>query len=462
MEKAYDTTWKHGILSDLYKTGLRGRLPMFICDFLSDRYFKVRVGNTYSDPYSQEAGVPQGSILSVTLFSLKINSIVSCLLPDIKCSLYVDDLAIYYSSSHMPSIERKLQHSLNRLGRWCDENGFVFTNKNYVCSFCQLRKHHLDPQLYLNGTQIPIIGESKFLGLIFDSKLSFIPHITSLKSRCTKSLDLIKVLSNTTWGADRKVLLRLYRALIRSKLDYSCIVYGSARPSYIKRLDTVHNQGLRLCLGAFRTSQVQSLYLEANEPPLDMRRKRLSLQYGVKLMSNEAVFQSDIVATYEAKERAIKPMGLRIERYLDEVGFHTHVIAPYTLMKTPPWKLIVPTVCFDLCKYKKSDTDPTLYRLHYSELIESFTDYTHIFTDGSKDGDKTAAAFVCQSFEFSKRLPDKVSIFTAELEAIVSALRYINITTKNNIFVVFGDSKSALQALLSRWDHPTDQTIMRF
>ena len=170
--------------------------------------------------------------------------------------------------------------------------------------FCQLRKHYLDPQLYLNGTQIQTIGEAKFLGLIFDSKLSFIPHITSLKSRCAKSLDLIKVLSNTTWGADRKVLLCLYRALILSKLDYGCIVYGSARPSYIKRLDTIHNQDLRLCLGVFRTSPVQSLYLEANEPPLDMRRTRLSLQYGVQLMSNEvnpaylAVFQSDIVATY--------------------------------------------------------------------------------------------------------------------------------------------------------------------
>ena len=88
---------------------------MFICDVLSDRYFQVRVGNIYSDPYSQDAGVPQCRILSVTLFSLKINSIVSCLLPDIKCSLYVDDLAIYYSSSHMPYIEIKLQHSLNRL-----------------------------------------------------------------------------------------------------------------------------------------------------------------------------------------------------------------------------------------------------------------------------------------------------------------------------------------------------------
>ena len=131
-------------------------------------------------------------------------------------------------------------------------------------------------------------------------------------------------------------------------------------------------------------------------------------------------------------------------------------------MKTPPWTLIEPTVCFDLCKYKKSETDPTLYRLYYSELLESFTDYTHIFTDGSKDGDKTAAAFICQSFEFSKRLPDKASIFTAELEAIVSALRYVKSTTKRNKFVIFGDSKSALQALLSKWDHPTVQTIMRF
>ena len=270
-----------------------------------------------------------------------------------------------------------------------------------MCPFCQLQKLHFDLELYLNGTQIPIIGEAKFLGPLFDSKLSFIPYITSLKSRCTKLLDLIKVLSNTTWGADRKVLLRLYRALIRSKLDYGCIVYGSARPSYIKRLDSVHNQGLRLCLGAFRTSPVQSLYVEANEPPLNLRRTCL------------CVFQSDIVATYEAKERTIKPLGLRIERNLDEVGFHTHVIAPYRVMKTPPWKLIVPTVCFDLCKYKKNETDPTLYRLQYSELLESFMDYTHIFTNGSKDGDKTAADFICQSFEFSKRLPDKASIFTA-------------------------------------------------
>ena len=95
--------------------------------------------------------------------------------------------------------------------------------------------------------------------------------------------------------------------------------------------------------------------MEVNEPSLGMRMTRLSLQYCVKLMSNEVnpaysvVYQSNFVATYGAKEMAIKPLGLRIGRHLDEVGFHTPVIAPYTVMKTPPWKLIVPTVCFDLC-----------------------------------------------------------------------------------------------------------------
>ena len=76
LEKAYDTTWKYGILKDLHDAGLRGRLPLFISGFLSDRKFQVRVGGTYSKVSEQEMGVPQGSILAVTLFCLKINSIV--------------------------------------------------------------------------------------------------------------------------------------------------------------------------------------------------------------------------------------------------------------------------------------------------------------------------------------------------------------------------------------------------
>ena len=73
LEKAYDTTWKYGILKDLHEIGLRGNMPSFIKQFLNNGTFKVRVGSTPSDPHKQEMGLPQGSILSVTLFNLKIH-----------------------------------------------------------------------------------------------------------------------------------------------------------------------------------------------------------------------------------------------------------------------------------------------------------------------------------------------------------------------------------------------------
>ena len=70
LEKAYDTTWPYGILKDLKNFGLQGRLPIFIQNFLEDRSFRTLIGSTYSDSKPQEVGVPQGSILSVSLFIL--------------------------------------------------------------------------------------------------------------------------------------------------------------------------------------------------------------------------------------------------------------------------------------------------------------------------------------------------------------------------------------------------------
>ena len=51
-------------------------------------------------------------------------------------------------------------------------------------------------------------------------------------------------------------------------------------------LDSIHKQGLRLALGAFRTSPVASLYVEADEPSLYSRREKLSLQYAIRLAAN--------------------------------------------------------------------------------------------------------------------------------------------------------------------------------
>ena len=106
--------------------------------------------------------------------------------------------------------------------------------------FYNLRCHHPNPELYLNKTRIDVVTEFKFLGVIFDTKLTFLPHINALKKKCKKALNLLKVVAHSDWGADRKVLLRLYRSVVRSKLDHGSIVYGSARKSYLKVPDSIH------------------------------------------------------------------------------------------------------------------------------------------------------------------------------------------------------------------------------
>ena len=136
LEKAYDTTWRYGILKDLHDLGLKGRLPLFIKSFLEDRTMQVRVGAILSDLYDQEQGVPQGSILSTTLFNIKINNIVNCLDNKTDGSLYVDDFGICYRSKNMRTIERHLQQSINRIEDWATNNGLqIFQVKNAMRSF---------------------------------------------------------------------------------------------------------------------------------------------------------------------------------------------------------------------------------------------------------------------------------------------------------------------------------------
>ena len=188
IEKAYDTTWKYGIIKDLKNMGLKGKLPIFIKNFLNNKKFQVRIGTTLSELQEQEMGVPQGSILSVILFNIKINNIVKCLNLGVEGSLYVDDFVICYKSKHIKTIECQFQQCLNKINNWTIKNGFKFTkNKTQCIHFCNLHKMHNDPILKQDFTEIPIV-EHKFLGIIFDKKLTFKSYMKYLKSKCNKAI----------------------------------------------------------------------------------------------------------------------------------------------------------------------------------------------------------------------------------------------------------------------------------
>jgi ribonuclease HI len=367
--------------------------------------------------------------------------------------LYVDDFLICYSSKSIIDIERQLQLSINKLDKWTMENGFrISKNKTVAMHFCHKYKTHSDPTLKLGDQEISFVKQTKFLGLTWDHKLTFIPHIKYLKQKCTKALNIIKVLAHTDWGADQSTLLQLYRALIRSKLDYGCIVYGSARASYIKQLDTIQNQALRLCLGAFRSSPADSLCVEANEPPLDYRRKKLALQYGVKLKANPSnpayhlVFKPAYKEQFIAKPREIPPFSLRLETLLELSNIDLNDIAINNIPKHPVWDQPPPKCLFHLASHTKSDTPPHIYRAEYMLIKEKYLEFCPIYTDGSKHEEKVSAAYSTAAGTRSIRLPDGTSIFTAEASAIIQALRYIAVSHREN-FIIFSDSLSILQSI---------------
>ena len=166
---------------------------MFIQNFLTNRVFRVRLGSVCSNIYEQEMGVPQGSILSVTLFILKINSIANVIPASFEKSLFVDDFSITCSSRNMASIERQLQLCLNKVEKWADENGFKFSKtKTISMHFCNKRKLHPDPKLTIYNSQIPLVSQTKFLGVIFDKKLNFKAHIDYIRQKCEKAMNLLK------------------------------------------------------------------------------------------------------------------------------------------------------------------------------------------------------------------------------------------------------------------------------
>ena len=146
-------------------------------------------------------GVPQGSILSVMLFMIKITKITCP--PPINGSLCVNDFLMYYSSKNMVTIERKMQQCINKILKWAMKNGFKISSSKTKCMhFCQIHKMHNQPTLTLNGSEIPITQQYKFLGITLDPRLSFILHIKQLRIKCNQTIQLLRTIAHTNWGSD--------------------------------------------------------------------------------------------------------------------------------------------------------------------------------------------------------------------------------------------------------------------
>ena len=458
LQKAYDTLPKRVILEETSKLGFRGNILKFIDRFLTDRKIRVRVGTSLSSLHRQEEGVPQGSVLSVTLFSMAINSILENLGP-VCGTLYADDLCIFYTGEDTHHIQQILQVALNRIGDWVDSRGLCFNvEKTVAVQFTRKRSAPV-PQLLLKGSQLNVENTIKFLGMTLDKTLTWGPHIKKLKQKVRKSMDILKVVSSQNWGADRTCLLRLYESLCKSKLDYGCQLYSSACKTLLESLDPLHTASLRICTGAFRTSPVESIYVDAGELPLKLRREELSLRYIARLKSSEnnpaalALEERQEPSESYTGRRASIPLYHRLdpdlkEQHIEKATFPTN--PPWTASEIPSCKLST----------QKKNMLPQELRAIFNRHLAEHASKGHevLYTDGSKSKDGVGYGISTSDSLIGGKLSPRASILTAELQAIRRSLRVVinKVSSSSNdgpraddsrVFVICSDSKSSIASV---------------
>ena len=118
MENAYDRVWKDGLRLKLQKSSVMGCMYQWISQYPTNRKAQVHQNGTYSRKKTLKKGVPQGGVLSPTLFLVFINDLVRDMPRKVQGAIYADDLVLWCSEEHLSTANYRLQQALNTLEGW--------------------------------------------------------------------------------------------------------------------------------------------------------------------------------------------------------------------------------------------------------------------------------------------------------------------------------------------------------
>ncbi|KAI3387413.1 hypothetical protein SNEBB_002003 [Seison nebaliae] len=422
LEKAYDTTWRRHILNEMNKMGIGGNMMKFTRNYLQNRSFHIRQDQQLSHNFIQHEGVPQGGVLSVTLFLIAINGLPQAVGESKNPNLFVDDFGILIIGNHFRSMCRQAQLAVNKANEWVYNRGFKFNaGKTTVVHFHRKNKIFPPIEITLQGELLIVSTVIRFLGLYLDQRLNWNRHIQHLRETCTKALDILKCLSHIKWGSSRKILHRIYHTLIRSKLDYACQIYNSASEATLRKLEPIQNTAIRLITGAFKSSPIASLQVESGEPPLSNRRQLLSQQLYCKILSNNESKTYEVVMddTQDDYNQRCDTLGKKVRTTLNEINVIITEVEQIHWPKLPPW-LEQPTLCTALHTAPKMKLTPTHLKTMYLEHRYTHNTTLRFYTDGSKS-QLVGYAAVSRTIVYAGALPAEATIFTTELTAILKA-----------------------------------------
>ena len=161
------------------------------------------------------SGVPQGSVLGPLLFLTYINDLPNGLTSTVQ--LFADDTLLYGVVVEDADCDN-LQDDLNKLEIWQNEWQMQFNPSK--CNIICISNKQSPPQrpYFFCGSKLEQVDSASYLGITVDSKLKWPEHISSISSKASRSLGLIK---RNLWNCPRKVRETVYTSIVRPKLEYA-------------------------------------------------------------------------------------------------------------------------------------------------------------------------------------------------------------------------------------------------
>ena len=242
--KAFDTVWHDGLLFKL-KTLFPAPYYLILKSYLDNRTFKVRHNLHHSTQFPISAGVPQGSDIAPFLYIIYTSD-----LPTSEKTIlgtYADDTALLSIASDNITASLQLQTHIDTLSEWFVKWKIKINESKSSFITFSLRPH-ICPPVTMNNTIIPHSNEVKYLGLIFDKRLTWSSHLKDKRKKLNSRLHLLRPLLRSNLSLPLKIIL--YKTLLQPLWAYGIVIWGSAKKSNKRTIQAFQNICCRIITGA--------------------------------------------------------------------------------------------------------------------------------------------------------------------------------------------------------------------